>query len=327
MPDDPKPSGAKHWLDEIERYQRASKNWREDAKRIIDRYRLERSRSETSPNLREGKPTFNILWSNVQTLKPALFSRLPEIIAERRHRDKDPVGRVAAEVLQRAANEELERNGFKDAMDAVVLDVLLPGRGVPWVRFEADPIPDVEVRFQEGDVTTDGTPVGNGTYITEDGERAPDEEVIDAKGQKRWHREGVTNERVMLDYVHWSDFAHSPERSWADVERRGWVARRISLSRKEGRRRFGKKFDLVELTLASRTSESQSQQERSGHQTGKYGEVWELWDTVSKKRLFIAKGAAEVLEEKDDPYGLEMFFPTPRPGLCDAHQRRSVPQP
>ena len=41
MPDEPKPSGAKHWMDEIERYQLASKNWRADAKRIIDRYRLE----------------------------------------------------------------------------------------------------------------------------------------------------------------------------------------------------------------------------------------------------------------------------------------------
>ena len=325
MPDDPKPSGAQHWLDEIERYQRASKNWRADAKRIIDRYRLERSRSETSPNLRQGKPTFNILWSNVQTLKPAMFDRLPEIIAERRHRDKDPVGRVAAEVLQRAANEEIERNGFKDSMDAVVLDVLLPGRGVAWVRFEADPLPDVEVRFQAS-IMPDGSS-GDGSYVTEDGETAPNEEVIKAKGQMRWHREGVTNERVMLDYVHWSDFAHSPERSWADVERRGWVARRISLSLKEGRARFGKKFNQVELTLASRTSESQSQQERSGHQSGKYGEVWELWDAVSKKRLFIAKGPAEVLEEKDDPYGLERFFPTPRPAYATLTNEDLFPSP
>ena len=254
-----------------------------------------------------------------------MFDRLPEIIAERRHRDKDPVGRVAAEVLQRAANEEIERNGFKDSMDAVVLDVLLPGRGVAWVRFEADPLPDVEVRFQASIMPDRSS--GDGSYVTEDGETAPNEEVIKAKGQMRWHREGVTNERVMLDYVHWSDFAHSPERSWADVERRGWVARRISLSLKEGRARFGKKFNQVELTLASRTSESQSQQERSGHQSGKYGEVWELWDAVSKKRLFIAKGPAEVLEEKDDPYGLERFFPTPRPAYATLTNEDLFPSP
>ena len=145
------------------------------------------------------EPTFNILWSNVQTLKPdpAMFSRSPEIVAERRHRDRDPVGRIASEVIQRSSNEEIERNGFKDTMDQVVLDVLLVGRGVPWVRFEADPMPD---------------------------------------------REGMTNERTIIDYVHWDDFAHSPERNWADVERRGWVARRIGLTKKEGRDRFGAKF-------------------------------------------------------------------------------------
>ena len=182
---------SRHWLDEIERYQKASEHWRADAKKIIDRYRLERSNMQGRNQGGSGsKPTFNILWSNIQTMKPALFARIPEIIAERRHRDRDPVGRIASEVIQRAANEEIERNGFKDAMDQVVLDVLLVGRGVPWVRFEVDEMAD----------------------------------------------EGMANERIMLDYVHWDDFAHSPERNWADVERRGWVARRTSLTRAEGKK-------------------------------------------------------------------------------------------
>ena len=145
MPTDNK---SKHWLDEIERYHKASKQWRMDAKRIVDRCRLEyadQQNSGSASSEKDRRPTFNILTSNIQTLKPALFSRVPEIVAERRHRDSDPVGRIGAEVLQRAANEEVERNGFKDAMDQVVLDVLLPGRGVPWVRFEADSLPDEPV--------------------------------------------------------------------------------------------------------------------------------------------------------------------------------------
>ena len=192
---------SQHWLDEIERYQKASQNWREDAKKIIDRYRLERSKMQ-SQGRSSSRPTFNILWSNIQTMKPALFARIPEIIAERRHRDRDPVGRIASEVIQRAANEEIERNGFKDAMDQVVLDVLLVGRGVPWVRFEVDEMAD----------------------------------------------EGMANERIMLDYVHWDDFAHSPERNWADVERRGWVARRTSLTRAEGKKRFKDGFSKVPMS-------------------------------------------------------------------------------
>ena len=225
------------------------------------------------------KNSFNILWSNIQTMKPALFSRIPEIIAERRHRDRDPVGRIASEVIQRAANEEIERNGFKDAMDQVVLDVLLVGRGVPWVRFEADKTAD-----------------------------------------------GVADERIMLDYVHWSDFAHSPERNWAAVERRGWVARRTLLTRAEGRKRFGPQFSKVPMSTSSRTSETLSERERDGS-TDKYAEVWEIWDAASKERLFVAKGAEDVLESKDPEYDLTGFFPCPRPAYATLTNEDLIPVP
>ena len=279
-PEDKTTDRSQHWLDEIERYLKASKAWRGDAKNIIDRYRLERSDMQ-SRNKRgsRGSSSFNILWSNIQTMKPALFARVPEIIAERRHRDRDPVGRIASEVIQRAANEEIESNGFKDSMDQVVLDVLLVGRGVPWVRFEADERPD-----------------------------------------------GVADEKIMLDYIHWDDFAHSPERSWADVERRGWVARRTLLTKAEGRKRFGRGFSKVPMSTSSRTSETLSQSERDGSRD-KYAEVWEIWDAASKKRIFVAKGAEDVLESKDPLYDLTGFFPCPRPAYATLTNEDLIPIP
>ena len=39
------------------------------------------------------KPTYNVLWSNTQTMRPGMFSKVPQIVAERRHRDQDPIGR------------------------------------------------------------------------------------------------------------------------------------------------------------------------------------------------------------------------------------------
>ena len=271
---------SRHWLDEIERYQKASKHWREDARKIIDRYRLEKSDMQGRNRGSGSKNSFNILWSNVQTMKPALFARIPEIIAERRHRDRDPVGRIASEVIQRAANEEIERNGFKDAMDQVVLDVLLVGRGVPWVRFEDDKTPDG----------------------------------------------GSINERIMLDYVHWDDFAHSPERNWAAVERRGWVARRSLLTRAEGKKRFKDGFSKVPMSTSSRTSETLSQSERDGSRD-KYAEVWEIWDAASKKRIFVAKGAEDVLESSDPQYDLTGFFPCPRPAYATLTNEDLFPIP
>ena len=270
---------AKDWLDEIKRYHKASRSWRESAKKIVDRYRLEESSAQSQSDSYR-RPTFNLLWSNTQTMQPSLFSRIPEIIAERRHRDRDPVGRIGAEVMQRAANEEIERNDFKDSMDKVVLDLLLVARGVPWVRYEAEK-------------TTDG--------------------------------DGVTNEKVMVDYVHWDDFAHSPERCWADVVRRGWVARRTTLDKAEGVRRFGAKFARVPMTMASRTADTVAQRERDGS-TDKYAEVWEIWDAVSRQRIFVAEGV-DVLEAADPQYNLTGFFCCPRPAYGTLTNEDLMPVP
>ena len=137
---------ARQWLDQISAYHDAFKPWETNGRKIVDRYRLESFRSDSSRT--EDDSSFNILWSNVQTQKPAIFSRLPMLVAERRHKDKDPLGRVCSEIIERAGNEEMERNNFKESMDQVTLDVLLPGRGVPWVRFEGRP--DTGYRGQAG---------------------------------------------------------------------------------------------------------------------------------------------------------------------------------
>ena len=184
-----------------------------------------------------------MLWSNIQTQKPAIFSRIPQVVAARRHKDRDPIGRVCAEVIQRGANEELERNGFKAAMDRVTLDVLLPGRGVPWVRFESEPMPDMPVEKVDREDGTSG-------YMDEDGEEHDETEgrMRQGKDGMMLERDGVMNERIMVDYVHWDDFAHAQERTWQDVMRNGWVARRVAMTKAEGVKRFGRQFESVALT-------------------------------------------------------------------------------
>ena len=132
--------------------------------------------------------------------------------------------------------------------------------------------------------------------------------------------------RTVIDYIHWDDFSHSPERNWADVERRGWVSRRIALTKKEGKARFAEKFDEVPMNMTSRTSETLAEKERDGS-TEKYGEVWEIWDAVIKKRVFVAKGLDSVLEIKDDPFRLEKFFPCPRPAYSTLTNENLFPVP
>ena len=306
-----------HWLDEIGRYQKAFESWKKDNQRFIKRYTLEGQRESNQGISKQGPRDFNIIWSNVQTLKPALFSRTPEIVAERRHRDRDPIGRITSEVIQRSNNSEVENNGFKDCFDQVVLDVLLCARGVPWVRLEGDPMPDVEVQLASA-------PDGQPAMMTPDGQPGDPQEVREVKGRLIWHREALVNERTMVDYVHWDDFAHSPERNWADVVRRGWVARRTALTRDEGMKRFGKKFENVPMRMTSRTAETLQDRQRSGDKA-KYGEVWEIWDAKSRKRIFVAAGGGDVLESSPDPYGVEGFFPCPRPAYGTLSNENLVP--
>ena len=79
-----------HWYKTITAYDKAFKEWDFRAERILKRYRDD-SRTRNNPNAR-----FNILWSNVQTILPAVFARLPRPDVSRRFRDNDPVARVAS---------------------------------------------------------------------------------------------------------------------------------------------------------------------------------------------------------------------------------------
>src|SRR3954463_3409718 len=118
------------WLDSISTYEREFKKWEGRVEKILKRYRDER-------NDRNDNARFNVLWSNVQTLVPATFSRLPVPDVTRRFKDNDPVGRVAALILERALDFEIQHyNDYRATLDQSVHDRFLGGRGTAWVRYE-----------------------------------------------------------------------------------------------------------------------------------------------------------------------------------------------
>ena len=58
------------WLNHIAEYEREFKKWEGRTEKIIKRYRDEQYQKTSSQT-----KSFNILWSNVQTLVPATFSK------------------------------------------------------------------------------------------------------------------------------------------------------------------------------------------------------------------------------------------------------------
>ena len=281
---------AFYWRDEIHRYKEDYKKWAESGRKIIKRYRDER-KDATNIDIR-----FNILWSNIKTLKPAVYSRAPNVEVSRRFKDQNDVGRVASMILERTIDYELRQySDFHSAISNCVDDRLLPGRGVAWVRYE----PKIETQEQPeitDDVEDEGREVGEGEAYGMAGEVEPFEVVAD--------------ERTPVDYVFWEDFAHLPARTWEEVT---WVARRVYMSKDEGLERFGDIFEQVSLTYSREKDPQNDDNNQNVVADDKKAVVWEIWCKPSKKVYWIADGFDELLDERDDPLELECFFPCPKP--------------
>jgi len=114
----------------ISAYDKEFQKWSWRVRKILQRFR------DTRDQLSSGTTgaRFNILWSNVTTLVPACFSRLPQPDVSRRYKDNDPVGRVAALLLERALDYEVQHYpDYEESLKQVVQDRFLGGRGTAWV--------------------------------------------------------------------------------------------------------------------------------------------------------------------------------------------------
>ena len=272
------------WYKTIMGYERTYKRWEARVDRIVKKYKDD-SRYDRNPNAR-----FNILWSNVQTIQPAIFARLPRPDVSRRFRDNDPIGRVASMMLERALEYEIEHYGdYKSAMNNSVLDRLLGGRGVAWVRYEP------HFSAEEGQPD-------DGYEVTEDSDEAETEGGMENENQER-----IEYECAPVDYVHWKDFGHTTARTWEEVTA---VWRRVYMSRPALVERFGE--ELGGKVPLDTKPDDQKQSYKSDD--GLYEAViYEIWDKETGKVLWISKSLGKILDERDDPLQLENFWPCPKP--------------
>ena len=295
-------SSAERWIAELNAWERASERWMSDSRRIAQRYALEKAgtdgaSSSTGRKFRGAEDgSFALLWSNTNTLAPELYDRPPSPVVERRHRDPDPVGRLAATVMQRALDADMERDASNSIFEAVVQDHLLVGRGVPWIRYDPT-FSDTEVPLADGA----------------------------EPGAEREIRTEIVDERAPIEHIQWDDFAHKPVRDWAELQRDGWVARRVMMTREQGRKRFGDVFDQVPLTAGAHMSSTISAQLKEV--VGR-GEVFEVWDAATQRVFWVCKGVStQTLDEKDDPLKLTGFFPCPQPAYATRSNSTLIPTP
>jgi hypothetical protein len=292
------------WYNCIAQYERTFKEWEGRADKIVKRYRDE-SRSRNNPQAK-----FNILWSNVQTITPAVFARLPRPDVSRRFRDNDPIGRVASMMLERALEYEIEHYGdYASAMKQAVQDRLLGGRGTAWVRYEP------HITGEAGGMG-EGAPE-DGFQVTEDADEAETEGGIYREDQER-----IEYECAPVDYVYWRDFGLTTARTWEEVTA---VWRKVYMERAALVERFGEELG-GKIPLDTKPDTSKSFNEKMG-EGSREALIYEIWDKATGQVIWISKSLGKILDTRDDPLQLENFWPCPKPMFSTLTTDSLIPVP
>ena len=304
---------AARWIAEIRLAEQSMQRFWDRGARIEARYLDERREVD------RGERRFNIFWSNVQTLKPAVYAKPPKPIVQRRYLDADPVGRAASTILQRAIATSIEMSDWHETTSQAVDDYLVPGRGTCWVRYEPHfrDIDAAQVQAGEAQEGGEAAPMesampeiapeaegqGDAAEAREDGPANDGYQITNTVENPR----EITYEEVCWDYVHWQDLLHNAARIWQEVR---WVGRRVLVDRDEGVERFGEMFRDVPMTWAPDGVDKESTQ----FQFFQRAVVYEIWDKPSRKVYWICPDCGDYpLDVREDPLMLADFFPCPRP--------------
>lgn len=306
---------AQKWIGELGVSEKAQKRWLERAKKITRLYKREQSTEES-------KRRFAMLWSNTETIKPTVYARPPEPVVSRRFDDADPTARSASEVLERSLSYSIDCQDLDGRLKECRDDYVLIGRGQSWERYVPTHGPQVvpEVELQ---VISDGEGSDQDTYELDGEPYDGDDVTVREDGTAFKPGEPyrpVIYEESVTDYVNWEDFGHSVARTWNEV---WYVWRRVYLDREDLIKRFGPLGKLIPLDWGpvqkDRNAPVDSEMQRKAA-------VYEIWDRSAKKVYWISKSwSSRPLDERDDPLGLDGFFPCPRPLLATTANDSVIP--
>ncbi|MDC9807931.1 hypothetical protein [Rhizobium binxianense] len=302
---DPAKVGA-HWQQELERAQRYFKSWHDRCVKIEKIY-LDQQSDQTSA----AKRRFPMLWANTSVLQPAVYARVPQPVVERRFKDAQPVARIASELVERNLAYTGDEADIDSIMRAVRDDFLLCARGTVWLRYEAD--------FEPLDMGVEPSAPPAGQSLAAPGGVLGVGEMGAVGGALP---EVITDERVCIDYVHWSDFLHSPARRWKDVT---WVARRVPMTDEEMEKRFGREAMTSPAAGGASGKKGESQAERAENEGKTH--IWEIWCKSENYTVWIADGAPVALEVSEPPLDLTHFWPCPRPAYGTMSTSSLIPVP
>lgn len=285
-----------YWLEQLDLAKKEFSGWQENSKRIMKIYK-NRDGDDNMPYTaieKRSKIYYNILYSNVQTLVPLLYSAPSRPSISRRVLDNEPIAREASEIMQRMINFCNDINGFDDKIRQLIFDYATVGMGVGKVCYEFEEgIRQEQVQEQQIDPVTGQTIIVNQT--------------VSYPFKK--------NENVYLRYYYYLDFYCQPRRQWCDVD---WVAFCDHLSHEELEQRFGQEI-AEKLEMIDKKPDDGSKDSRY--------KVYEIWCKASKKVYWVTENYEGFLKAQDDPLNLKNFFPCPMPMIANKTNDNMIPNP
>jgi hypothetical protein len=268
---------ARRWKLELKLADKREADWR---KKVTDIYK------QYTP-LNPAANSFNILWTNTETLRQSVYNSLPEPQVRRRYQDEDPLGRAVSEVMTRALEFSQDTYDFDAVLKGDVLAMLLAGRAVSRVRY----VPEFRALATE--------------------QEAPDAEAY----------EEIAWEQTICSRVQWDDFRIlGAGKTWDEVCA---IAFRHKFTREDCIEKFGEEIGKA-ITLDNVDDEDVNKAADTGD-LFKTAEVWEIWDKEDKEVIWICKTFAKPCKVQPDPLKLTGFFPIPRPLYAIENDQTLIP--
>lgn len=213
--------------------------------------------------------SYNIFYSNIQTLKANLLTNTPKPDVERRFIKKAASDRqqyntfiTVANVIEACLTYFTDVENLQATIKSLIEQAKKTGRGVAWVTYE----PTIETIGED-----------------EQGETIED----------------ITGRDITIETISYKDYLCStvekPELIW-------WKARRHLLDRSELLKKFN--FDASkEDGFLSKFFGSDNERKLAD-----VWEIWDKTDK-ERIYLYLVGGTAKILKRTDDPYKLDAFFP------------------
>lgn len=313
---------AKYWGKELELARQRQKRFRREAQQVVEIYEGDTA-SENS---------FNILYSNTETLLPAVYNQLPRPTVDRTFHDADPVAKAGAAVLERTVKnvadaQNAEYDQLHRLFQQAVLGALVPGQGATRIFYDA------EIKSSPATMGDDEGDDEEGVDAAAQDPRKRPILPTDPGGRRHGERSRVVYETICGTDLDYDQVLYGYARRWVDLP---WLGFEHFMNKDDLIANFGEEtaeeieigpYARQDVEGWKRKDEGEDRERNHGSQHGAY--VIEIWNKARRQVVFYCETYPQKLigEPRDDPYGLSRFYPIPEPLKFQMKTSGIIPRP